>query len=84
MFLVVLSLSAFLSSYLDGIALSIHGLVPDEEVEVLHAPGQPPGGLVAHLGRLLDGDGRWNDELGLLVAGIAKLGVAEAEEEAIS
>ncbi len=72
------SILRLISAYLDGVSLCVHGLVPDEEVEVLHASGQPPSGVVADLGRLLDGDGGGDDELGLLVAGIPKFGVPAA------
>ena len=62
-------------SYFDCVSFGLHGLVADEEVEVLDTFGEPPAGLVANLGRFFDCDRRRHDELRLLVAGIAELRV---------
>ena len=62
---------------LDGVPLGVHGLVADEEVEVLDAPRQPPRGVVPHLGSLLHRDGGRDDVLRLLVTRIAQLGIPE-------
>ncbi len=53
--------------------------MPEEEVQVLDASGQPPGGAVPDLCGLLDGDSRRKDELRLLIPGITKLGVPEKD-----
>ena len=66
---------SIIGPHLDCVPLGVHGLVADEEVEVLDAPRQPPRGVVPHLGSLLHRDGRRDDVLRLLVPSISQLGV---------
>ena len=68
-----------LRPHLDGVPLGVHGLVADEEVEVLDAARQPPRRVVPHLRRLLHRDRRRDDVLRLLVPRIPQLGVPEVK-----
>ncbi|MPC23976.1 hypothetical protein E2C01_017044 [Portunus trituberculatus] len=63
--------------HLDSIPGGVHGLVANEEVEVLHSLTEAALGLLPHLGRLLDGHRTGNDHLRFMVPRKSQLGVSE-------
>jgi hypothetical protein len=62
-------------TYLNGVSRIFERFVPNVKVQILHPFRQSPTILIAHFGRLFDTNCRRKDELGLLVASEAQLGV---------
>lgn len=59
-------------TYFDSVSFGLHGLIPDEEIEVLNSPCQPSSRLITNFGSFFDSYGWRHDELRLLVAGITE------------